>query len=281
MKNSTILATAILAGVVAQPAYAQDADPDFFNGVYVGGSFGLDVLDDEAGEGIVFDTNGDGEYGDTVRTTTGANAFGPGFCNGIANGPRAADGCSDDKSRFGYGVRIGFDQRIGDGPIVAGLLVEGAMSDSEEYSNGFSTTPASYTFKRELDKSVALRGRLGVSPGSGRGLIYVTGGLAYADIDHDFITTNGANSFTMTDDDDWQLGGQIGAGGELYLFDNVSLGLEYLYSRYDDNDAYVVVGAGSAPATNPFLLDSGQTGLRPSDPNFDIHSIRTTLNFRF
>jgi len=42
-----------------------------------------------------------------------------------------------------------------------------------------------------------------------------------------------------------------------------------------------VVGAGSAPATNPFLLDSGQTGLRPSDPNFDIHSIRTTLNFRF
>ena len=155
------------------------------------------------------------------------------------------------------------------------------MSDSEEYSNGFSTTPASYTFKRELDKSVALRGRLGVSPGSGRGLIYVTGGLAYADIDHDFITTNGANSFTMTDDDDWQLGGQIGAGGELYLFDNVSLGLEYLYSRYDDNDAYVVVGAGSAPATNPFLLDSGQTGLRPSDPNFDIHSIRTTLNFRF
>ena len=281
MKKSTYLATAILAGALAQPAFAQDAEPEFFDGFYVGGHFGLDGIDDSAGEGIVFDTDGDGEYGDVVATTTGANAFGPGYCNGIANGAQANAGCSDDKSRFGYGARIGFDQRIGDGPIVAGLLVEGALSDSEEYSTGFSTTPASYTFVRGIDKSVALRGRLGVSPGSGRGLLYVTGGVAYADIDHDFVTTNTANSFTMTDDDDWQLGGQIGAGGELYLTNNISLGLEYLYSRYDDDDAYVLVGPGTAPATNPFLLDSGETRLRPSDPNLDIHSVRTTLNFRF
>lgn len=281
MKKSTFLATAVLAGAFAQPAFAQDADPQFFDGFYVGGSFGLDAIDDERGEGIVFDTDGDGEYGDGVITTTGSDAFNPGYCNGAANGAEASDGCSDDKSRYGYGVRIGFDQRIGNGPVVAGLLVEGALSESEDYSTGFSTTPASYTFVRGLDKSVALRGRLGVSPGSGRGLLYVTGGVAYADIDHDFVTTNTANSFTMTNDDDWQLGGQIGAGGELYLTDNISFGLEYLYSRYDDDDAYVLVGAGSAPATNPFLLDSGETALRPSDPNLNIHSIRTTLNFRF
>jgi outer membrane immunogenic protein len=281
MKKSTFLATAIFAGAFAQPAFAQDAEPRFFDGFYVGGSFGLDAIDDENGEGIVFDTDGDGEYGDGVITTTGANAFSPGYCNGAANGPEASDGCSDDKSRYGYGIRIGFDQRIGNGPVVAGLLVEGALSESEDYSTGFSTTPASYTFVRGLDKSVAVRGRLGVSPGSGRGLLYVTGGVAYADIDHDFVTTNTANSFTMTNDDDWQLGGQIGAGGELYLTDNISFGLEYLYSRYDDDDAYVLVGAGTAPATNPFLLDSGETALRPSDPNLNIHSIRTTLNFRF
>jgi outer membrane immunogenic protein len=277
MKKSTFLATAIFAGAFAQPAFAQDAEPRFFDGFYVGGSFGLDAIDDENGEGITFDTDGDGEYGDGVITTTGANAFSPGYCNGA----EASDGCSDDKSRYGYGIRIGFDQRIGNGPVVAGLLVEGALSESEDYSTGFSTTPASYTFVRGLDKSVAVRGRLGVSPGSGRGLLYVTGGVAYADIDHDFVTTNTANSFTMTNDDDWQLGGQIGAGGELYLTDNISFGLEYLYSRYDDDDAYVLVGAGTAPATNPFLLDSGETALRPSDPNLNIHSIRTTLNFRF
>ena len=281
MKKSTFLATAIFAGAFAQPAFAQDAEPRFFDGFYVGGSFGLDAIDDENGEGITFDTDGDGEYGDGVITTTGANAFSPGYCNGAANGAEASDGCSDDKSRYGYGIRIGFDQRIGNGPVVAGLLVEGALSESEGYSTGFSTNPASYTFVRGLDKSVAVRGRLGVSPGSGRGLLYVTGGVAYADIDHDFVTTNTANSFTMTNDDDWQLGDQIGAGGELYLTDNISFGLEYLYSRYDDDDAYVLVGAGTAPATNPFLLDSGETALRPSDPNLNIHSIRTTLNFRF
>lgn len=281
MKNSTFLATAVLAAAIAQPAAAQDADPDFFDGVYVGGSFGLDAPNDSAGDGIVFDTDGDGVYGDPVQTTTGADAFSPGYCNGIANGPRAADGCSNDDADFGYGIRVGIDKRIGDGPFVAGLLVEGAMSDAKEYSTGFSTTPASYTFARGIDKSIALRGRLGVSPGSGRGLLYVTGGIAYADIDHDFVTTNGANSFTMTDGDKWQMGGQIGAGGELYLTDHISWGVEYLYSRYDDDDAYVLVGQGTAPATNPFLLDSGQTGLRPSDPNLSIHSIRTTLNFRF
>lgn len=281
MKKAAFLTTALAAGALASPAMAQDADPTFFNGIYVGGSIGLDAIDDGADEGIVFDTDGDGEYGDTVATTSGANAFGPGFCNGIANGPQAASGCSNDKDDFGYAVRIGFDQRIGDGPIVAGLLVEGAMSEAEDYSNGFSTTPASYTFVRGIDKSVALRGRLGVSPGSGRGLLYVTGGVAYADIDHDFVTTNGANSFTMTDDDKWQFGGQVGAGGELYLTDSISFGVEYLYSRYDDDDAYVLVGAGTAPATNPFLLDSGQTGLRPSNPNLTVHSIRSTLNFRF
>ena len=175
MKKSTFLATAIFAGAFAQPAFAQDAEPRFFDGFYVGGSFGLDAIDDENGEGITFDTDGDGEYGDGVITTTGANAFSPGYCNGAANGAEASDGCSDDKSRYGYGIRIGFDQRIGNGPVVAGLLVEGALSESEDYSTGFSTTPASYTFVRGLDKSVAVRGRLGVSPGSGRGLLYVTG----------------------------------------------------------------------------------------------------------
>ena len=37
MKKSTFLATAIFAGAFAQPAFAQDAEPRFFDGFYVGG----------------------------------------------------------------------------------------------------------------------------------------------------------------------------------------------------------------------------------------------------
>ena len=41
MKKSTLLATAVLAGAIAQPAFAQDSNPDYFNGVYVGGTLSV------------------------------------------------------------------------------------------------------------------------------------------------------------------------------------------------------------------------------------------------
>ncbi|WP_324826842.1 outer membrane protein [Qipengyuania zhejiangensis] len=281
MKKTILFAASIAAASLASPVMAQDSGKTYFDGVYVGGTFGLDAMDDNANDRLVFDTDGDGDFDDNVRTVTNIDAFSPGFCNGQANGATRTAGCRDDKSDFGYAVRIGFDKRLGDGPIVAGLLVEGAMSDSVEYTSGFSTTPASYTLASKLDKSVAVRGRLGFSPGNGQGLFYVTGGVAYGDIEHEFTTTNTANSFDVVGDDKWRLGGQIGGGAELMLTDNISWGLEYLYSRYDDDKASVLVGPGTAGATNPFLLDAGQTNLASADSNFDIHSIRTSLSFRF
>ena len=52
------------------------------------------------------------------------------------------------------------------------------------------------------------------------------------------------------------------------------------FPRYDDDDYYVAVGAGSAPATNPFLLQSGGTNIKPSD-DLMVQSIRAGVNFRF
>lgn len=281
MIRTPVSAVALIAAGLAAPAFAQDGDSPYFDGFYVGGSLGLDGLKDSRDDGLEFDTDGDGTYGDPVTTVTGANAFAPGFCNGDPVGSQAAQGCGDDHNDLGYAVRVGFDKRINGGPFVAGLLVEGAMSDSTDHTTGFSTTPASYTVSRGLDYSAALRGRLGVSPGDGRGLFYVTGGVAYGRIDHNFTTTNGVNSFTEVNDSKMQLGGQVGAGAELMVTDNVSFGLEYLYSRYDDEDYRVDVGAGTAPATNPFLLDSGGTSIRPTNGDLNIHSIRATVGFHF
>ena len=70
MKKSTLLATAVLAGAIAQPAFAQDSNPDYFNGVYVGGTLSVESIDDGKDEGLAFDTDGDGEYNDVVRTIT-------------------------------------------------------------------------------------------------------------------------------------------------------------------------------------------------------------------
>ena len=275
-----ILASASMTALAlaAAPALAQDA-PTTFDGLYVSGAVGLQHVDSGA-KGLEFDTNRDGTFGDTVTTVAGANAFSPGFCRGAALGNSAAGGCSNDDDEMDYALRIGFDKRFGS--LVGGLLLEGNLSNAVDYETGFSTTPASYTFVREVDKSIAARARLGLSPGDGRGLLYVTGGVAYADIDRAFTTTNAANSFTLDEGgDDMIWGLQGGGGAELVLGGGFTVGLEYLYSRFKDDDAFVAVGAGTAPATNPFLLNGGGTNLRPADSHLDLHSFRLTAGFQF
>lgn len=286
MSRKILAAAAVCAaGFTAVPALAQDdwegSPDDFYNGLYVGGTFSLDQIDDSGGDRVVFDTDQDGTFDNTVRTSAGANAFSPGFCSGQPNSFRANGGCAGDDTGHGYSVRVGYDRRINGGPFVAGLLIEGAKSDSMDSTTAFSTTPANYVASRGLDYSIAGRGRIGYSPGEGRGLFYVTGGLAYGRIDHEFTTTNGANSFTQVNDDEMQWGGQIGAGAELIVAGGFSIGMEYLYQRFDDDDYYVAVGPGSAPATNPFLLRSGGTNLRPEDTDLKIHSLRATVGFHF
>lgn len=283
----SILAAATAAIALAVPAAAQDntgsdQPSDYFNGFYVGGTFALDATANADDGGIAFDTNRNGDFDNTVRTTTGADAFSPGSCGGTANGRNAFDGCRDDKDSYGYSIRAGVDRRLGDnGLIVAGLLAEASKSESRDFVSAFSTTPASYTIARGLDHSFAVRGRLGLSPGDGRGLFYVTGGVAYGKLEHSFATTNGANSFTQFNDDRYELGGQIGGGAEVYILPNVSLAFEYLYQSFEDDDYYVAVGQGTAPATNPFLLNGGGTNLRPSETDYNLHSFRVGANFRF
>ncbi|WP_133365783.1 outer membrane protein [Qipengyuania sediminis] len=282
MKN-LFLTAASGAALFAVPATAQDesARSEFFNGFYVGGTVGIDTTAN-SDESFVFDTNRDGNFDNTVRTVAGANAFAPGFCGGNANANNAAGGCSSDEDDLSYAVRIGVDRRLGDnGLLVAGLLAEATKHESTDFTSAFSSTPASYTIARGLDHSFALRGRLGISPGEGRGLFYVTGGVAYGKLEHDFATSNTANSFTEFDDDDYQLGGQIGGGAEIHIARNLSIGLEYVYQTFEDEDYYVAVGQGTAPLTNPFLLNGGGTNLRLANTDYDLHSFKAGVNFRF
>lgn len=280
LATSAVLALAIAAPATAQDAYDAAPSSGYFNGFYVGGTFALDGTANDDQDGFAFDTNRDGDFNNTVVTTTGANAFSPGACGGIALG-RTNTGCRDDDDSYGYAIRAGYDARVGDGPFVAGVLAEAAKSESVDYVTAFSTTPASYTIARQVDHNFAVRGRLGVSPGDGRGLFYVTGGVAYGKLQHAFTTTNAANSFTQNNDDEYELGGQVGGGAELYFARNASVTLEYLYSSYDDEDYFVGVGPGSAPATNPFLLNGGGTNLRAAETDLNTHSFRVGLNFRF
>ncbi|WP_379920774.1 outer membrane protein [Erythrobacter sp. R86502] len=273
------LSASVAALTMSTAAFAQTEDR-FFDGPYIAGSVGLETPDDSGNDRLVFDTNGDGDFNNTVATVAGADAFSPGFCAGSAVSAASA-GCRGNELNEGYSLRIGYDRHLGNGPVVAGLLIEGSRPGVEEFTTGFSTTPASYTIGREIDWAANVRGRIGVAPGAGRALFYATGGVGFAKIDHTFTTSNGANSFTPTDSGDWEFGWQAGGGAEVMITENLGLGLEYLYSRYNDDDYSVAVGQGTAPATNPFLLVSGGTDLRGSNENFDYHAVRASVSLRF
>ena len=281
MKLASLL-VASAATMLAVPAMAQDSGSTArdrsqdFNGPYVSVGGGATLQGSDRGETLVFDTDRDGTYGDQVTTSTGADAFSPGFCNGAATGT-ANVGCRNDKDGPEFFGRVGLDKRMGN--FVVGALIEGGHSVARDSVTGFSTTPASYTMSREADWQASARLRAGYTPGGGA-LFYVTGGPAYARLDNRFTTTNTANSFADNGKTNaW--GYAAGGGAEVMVTNNIAVGLEYLYTDVKDDDYVVNVGAGSAPATNPFLLNSGGTNIQRSDPHFRTHSVRGTLSFRF
>ena len=275
-----MLLTAAALTALSTPALAQDRDTSGdFNGIYVGGSVGLSTRSGDGTNTVSFDNGANGTFGDTVVTSTGANAFSPGFCNGSSTAnSNVTSSCTGDNDDLEYAVKIGFDKRFGN--VVGGLLVEGSKNNSTDSTTAFSTTPAGYSFTRGIDYAVSARARLGLTPGGGGGLFYVTGGGSYARIDHDFSTTNTTNSFTANNDDDMVWGWQAGGGAEVMLGSSVSLGLEYLYNRYNDNKYSVGIRTGTAGATNPFVL-AGGVNARPSDTSYDFHTFRATLGFHF
>ncbi len=277
MKISQFLAASAIAfSMTAAPAFAQ-AEEEEWEGAYIGGSIGLAAQNNDRNEGVVFDTNLDNVYGDTVRTTTGANAFSPGFCGGAANGRTPIEGCRGDKDGLEYNIRAGYD--VQQGNIVYGFVLEGGKNEARDSVTAYSTTPAFYTFTRELDYTLGARARVGYAA---RGaLFYATGGAAYAKIDNSFSTSNTANSFTNNGGTkSW--GYSYGGGTEVKIAKNFSLGLEYLYTNYVDDDYVVAVGPGTAPVTNPFrIVNPNGTNMRRDDSDFDMHNIRLTAAFRF
>lgn len=273
---------ATLVCALATPAIAQsDTGGVDWTGPYVGGSFGYNWQKGDNNEHLRFDTNADGSYDDIVRTgngATGPNAFSPGTCGGGARGVTPASGCNGDKDAIGWMGHVGYDRQFGS--IVAGVVAEAGQAYIDDKVTEFSTTPAFYTMRRSIDWNANLRARLGYTTPGGV-MPYITGGLAYAKVKNNFTTSNTANSFTEVDRKENAWGWTMGGGVEAKVAPNFSIGARYLWTRYNVGDYRVDVGAGSAPATNPFLITpSGGTSINRGD-KFDTQSVMATASFRF
>jgi outer membrane immunogenic protein len=264
--------------LISTPVMAQSVTPDW-SGPYVGIFGGFTQTNDDADEILRFDRNLDGNYGDPVTTAAGANAFSPGFCGGAATSTGPATGCRENDDGVEAGVRAGYDMQFGD--IVVGALAEYTVNSAQDTVTGFSTTPAFYSFTRELESTAAVRAKLGYA--AGPALVYGTGGYAYGKFENRFLTSNQANSFTetseTTDGDGWQAGG----GVEYALGRGLTVSGEYLYTSLSVDSPVIRVGQGTAPATNPFILAPNTTGTDMTRGNgkFGNHAFRLGMNYRF
>jgi outer membrane immunogenic protein len=213
----------------------------------------------------------------------------------LTGGDNDDDDDDDDDIEFMGGVQVGINQQYG--RLVLGLEgdISGVFDDDGdeiefEYFHGASDlgddNPELKFFQGtgtveggDLEWLATFRGRLGGAVGAeGRGLLYLTGGLALAG-------QNGlSGEFNKDDDKDWckdcdfgddtdddiRVGFAAGVGGEYAFTNSFSFGAEYLFLGFDDE--------GGESLT--FFGDDGRSFSFENDID-DIHMIRGKINVRF
>jgi outer membrane immunogenic protein len=225
----------------------------FYIGAHAGYSFG-----ENDGTELDFDRALDGAFDDTVPGGPTGDAFAPGFTSDFDNG-------------FNGGLKVGYDHQFGS--FLLGVVADASYVDVRDTVNGLSITPADYTFERELNFLVTGRLRGGVV--FDRFMVFATGGVAYGDIDYTF-STNSPAAFagaTGADEDAW--GYTVGGGAEMMLTNKISLGIEYLYTDLDVDTQTARFTSGA------FATPAGGTDLRPDEDEFDFHTVRATVAYRF
>ena len=125
-----------------------------------------------------------------------------------------------------------------------------------------------------------LRGRLGVLP-SERVLLYVTGGLAYGELESNYLVTLGGVGSVAVGSKTTKAGYVVGAGVEGALWDNWTAKAEYLYMDLGTFDV-----AGASATTN--LLNTPSVGFNTvttfnasASTRFTDHIFRVGLNYHF
>lgn len=131
-----LLSLAALTMLVAIPAAAQT-----WAGPYVGGAIGGGMQRDDSTETVAFDTDLDGDFGDTVRTAAGADAFSPGFCPGIDHQYTTSNGVNTfspvanavrSESAWGYQAGGGVEARLGSRWSLTGEYLFTSLDDATD-----------------------------------------------------------------------------------------------------------------------------------------------------
>lgn len=176
------------------------------------------------------------------------------------------------------GAHVGYDWQMGN--IVFGALADFTAADISDRQSGFSTTPAEYSISRDLNYLGTVRGRIGYAP-SNQFLAYVTGGLAYGDVDINYSQPGSSATIQSITGDQDSVGYTLGVGAETMVTQNISFGLEYLYTNLGGNDYNVNIAGGGAANTAFGAVGGPGTNLTGTDNDFDFHTIQAKMSYRF
>ena len=226
------LLPAILAAtnlVSTAPAFAQDATSTtafdwngFYAGVFAGGS---------AGE---FDADADDDV--TITTVTSTAALSGGVFD-------YGDFSIDDESWLAGGT-IGFNRQ--NGRVVFGAVGD-IMGTNLEGSTGVEEEEPGDDYYADIHVSAdwlaTLRGLLGITSPDGRFLFYLTGGLAFTEIEAavrsyyapgEQVRNQCGVDLFCDEDSDTVVGIALGAGVGAHLTPKLVLDLSYLYANFSD-----------------------------------------------
>lgn len=136
-----------------------------------------------------------------------------------------------------------------------------------EFEDGIGTTHASVG----IDWLASLRARLGLA--NDRALFYLTGGIAWADLNLE----GGANGEVddeffdfHADDDNTETGWVVGGGIEYAVTRNFIIGAEYLYYQFDDAQVSAVNTLDELDGTITYAFD-----------DLRVNSFRATGKYKF
>ncbi|MGL4811440.1 MAG: outer membrane protein, partial [Beijerinckiaceae bacterium] len=162
-----------------------------------------------------------------------------------------------DSDGWMIGGHIGYNYQINQ--FVVGL--EGDIEWSDSKKTALYTAPIGWYHRTSMEWQASLRARFGIA--FDRTLLYVTGGLAYADINHQFGTTLGgvpvAPALLSYGKDKW--GWTVGAGVEHAFTNNFTARLEYRYTDF-----------GRISAASATFADSAKV---------NSHAIRAGISYKF
>ena len=155
------------------------------------------------------------------------------------------------------GVHAGFNYQFASGFVLGAYVdIDGTNADIDV----FSTVGVGQAAVGEIN--YVARGMVKAGYAIDRALVYAQGGVAYIDADFDpLVTFSGA----AENDSDW--GYALGAGVDYALTDNVILGADYVYHRFDD--------LGIDPNILPATLGN------PLESEIDAHTFRAKLSYKF